>query len=106
VIRDSLVKAQARIKNQADKNRSEREFVAGDMVYLKIQPYSHTSLSTHRSLKLHSKYYGPFRVLERIGKAAYKILLPPHCQLHDVFHVSQLKSIWVLMLCQVQNYHW
>jgi hypothetical protein len=76
------------------------------MVYLKIQPYSHTSLSTHRSLKLHSKYYGPFRVLERIGKAAYKILLPPHCQLHDVFHVSQLKSIWVLMLCQVQNYHW
>lgn len=62
------------------------------MVYLKLQPYRHTSLSTHRCLKLHSKYYGPFRVLARIGKAAYKLLLPEGCHLHNVFHVSQLKQ--------------
>lgn len=92
VIKDNLIKAQARIKHQADKHRYDREFAVGDMVYLKIQPYRHTSLSTHRSLKLHSKYYGPFRVLERIGKAAYKLLLPDGCQLHNVFHVSQLKK--------------
>ena len=65
----------------------------GDMVYLKIQPYRHSYFSIHRSLKLHSKYYGPFRVLEKIGKVAYKILLlPDTCQLHPVFHVSQLKK--------------
>jgi hypothetical protein len=62
------------------------------MVYLKIQTYRHTSLSAHRSLKLHSKYYGPFTVLERIGKAAYMLLLHEGCTLHDVFHVSQLKK--------------
>ena len=62
------------------------------MVYLKLQPYRHTSLSAHRSLKLHSKFYGPFRVLDRISKAAYKLLLPDGCQLHNVFHVSQLKK--------------
>jgi hypothetical protein len=31
-------------------------------------------------------------VLERFGKEAYKILLPPHYQLYDFFHVSQLKK--------------
>ena len=64
----------------------------GNMVYLKLQPYRHTSLSLHRHLKLHSKFYGPFRVLERIGNHAYKLLLPEDCLLHDTFHVSQLKK--------------
>jgi hypothetical protein len=73
VIKENLLKAQARIKHQADKHRVDMEFSVGDMVYLKIRPYRHTSLSTHNSLKLHSKFYGPFRVLERIGKAAYKL---------------------------------
>jgi hypothetical protein len=50
VIRDNLQKAQSRIKNQADKHRTDKEFSVGDMVYLKIQPYRHTSLSAHRSL--------------------------------------------------------
>jgi len=92
VIKDNLKKAQSRIKAQADKHRSERVLEVGDMVYLKIQPYRHTSLSLHRSLKLHSKFYGPFRVLEKIGKVAYKLLLPNGCLLHPVFHVSQLKK--------------
>jgi len=92
LIKDNLLKAQARIKHQADKNRSERILQVGDMVYLKIQPYRHTSLSIHHSLKLHSKFYGPFRILEKIGKVAYKLLLPEGCQLHPVFHVSQLKK--------------
>jgi len=92
LIKDNLLKAQARIKHQADKHRVERQLEVGDMVYLKIQPYKYSSLSIHSSLKLNSKYYGPFRVLEKIGKVAYKILLPDTCHLHPVFHVSQLKK--------------
>lgn len=62
------------------------------MVYLKMQPYRHTSLGLHSSLKLHCKYYGPFRVLERIGPMAYKLLLPVTSSIHPIFHVSQLKK--------------
>ena len=62
------------------------------MVYLKIQPYRHTSLSIHKHFKLHSKYYGPFKILEKIGRCAYKLLLPNDCKLHPTFHVSQLKQ--------------
>jgi hypothetical protein len=80
------------------------------MVYLKIQPYRHTSLTAHKCLKLHSKYYGPFHVLSRVGPSAYKILLsdgcqPDDCQLHDVFHVSQLKKHLAPHAIQAGGFH-
>ena len=80
------------MKSQADKHRQERTLEVGDMVYLKLQPYRHTSLNLHKCLKLHSKYYGPFRVLAKVGHTSYKLLLPDGCQLHHTFHVSQLKK--------------
>lgn len=63
VIKKNLLKAQDRMKYFADKKRTDRQFQVGDMAYLKLQPYRHTSLSLHKHLKLHSKFYGPFRVL-------------------------------------------
>lgn len=92
LLKENLQKAQSRMKQFADRKRIPREFQVGTMVYLKIQPYRHTSLSIHRHFKLHSKYYGPFRILEKIGKCAYKLLLPDDCKLHPTFHVSQLKQ--------------
>jgi hypothetical protein len=62
-IKRNLQLAQERMKKYADTKRSERELTVGDMAYLKLQPYRHNSLGIHRELKLHSKYYGPFKVL-------------------------------------------
>lgn len=91
-VKSNLAKAQARMKYFADQHRQERTLEVGDMVYLKMQPYRHNSLGLHSSLKLHSKYYGPFRVLDRVGQVAYKLLLPASSQIHPVFHISQLKK--------------
>jgi hypothetical protein len=80
------------MKRYADKKRSERVLEVGDMVYLKMQPYRMAAFGIRQSIKLTSKYYGPFRILEKIGALAYKIQLPAGVKIHPVFHVSQLKK--------------
>jgi hypothetical protein len=51
------------MKKYADKKRTERTLDVGDIAYLKMQPYRHTSLGIHNNIKHHSKYYDPFKVL-------------------------------------------
>ena len=62
------------------------------MVYLRLQPYRQSSLKKSRAEKLKPRFYGPYRVIHRVGKVAYKIELPEGSQVHNVFHVSRLKK--------------
>jgi len=41
--------------------------------------------------KLEPQYFGPFEILERIGKMDYLLSLPPKMKVHDVFYVSLIK---------------
>ena len=64
----------------------------GDLVYLRLQPYKQTSMHNKRLGKLAPRYYGPFKVLQKVGEVSYKLDLPFGSLIHPVFHVSNLKA--------------
>jgi hypothetical protein len=43
--------------------------------------------------KLTPRYIGPFKILEQRGEVVYQLELPPQLSdVHDVFHISQLRK--------------
>jgi len=90
-LKSHLARAQNRMKTQADKGRTEREYAVGDWVYMKLQPYIQVSLKAHTFQKLAAKFFGPFQIIAKVGSVAYTLDLPPNAKVHPTFHISQLK---------------
>lgn len=74
-LKANLIKAQQRMKAMEDSKCREVEFQIG---YLRLQPYRQHPLATRLSEKLSPRFYGLFEVVERVGKVAYKLELPPN----------------------------
>jgi hypothetical protein len=61
-------------------------------VYLKVSPLRGVRRFKIKG-KLSPRFIGPFRVFRRVGEMAYQFeLLASLADVHDVFHVSQLKK--------------
>jgi hypothetical protein len=92
MVRENLRVVQSRHKSYAGHRRREQSFEAGDFVYLKVSPMRGLRYFKVRG-KLAPRFIGPFKILEKRYEVAYQLELPPQLfDVHDVFHVSQLKK--------------
>ncbi|GKB45626.1 reverse transcriptase [Tanacetum coccineum] len=94
-LKENLLRAQNRMRNQAILKRIDVSFVVGNWVFLKLQPYRQSSLAHRQSHKLAKRFYGPFPIKERIGPVAYHLELPSTAKIHDVFHASLVPQVLV-----------
>src|SRR3954469_10743676 len=91
IVRDHLKAAQSRQKSYYDHHHREESYNLDEKAYLRVTPLKGTQRFGIKG-KLAPRYIGPFRILAKLGEVSYQLELPPHLsQVHDVFHVSQLK---------------
>ena len=92
LIREHMKASQSRQKSYHDKRRKALEFQEGDHVFLRVTPMTGVGRAL-KSKKLTPNFIGPYQISERVGTVAYRVSLPPHLSnLHEVFHVSQLRK--------------
>ncbi|GJU15067.1 putative reverse transcriptase domain-containing protein [Tanacetum coccineum] len=94
LIKQRIQAAQDRQKSYADLKRKPMEFEVGDRVMLKVSPWKGVVRFGKRG-KLNPRYVGPFKVIAKVGKVAYKLELPQELsRVHHTFHVSNLKKCY------------
>ena len=80
--------AQEQHKERADRHRSTTPgFKVGDMVWL-LRRHIATTRPCH---KLDFKKLGPFRIIDQVNPVAFRLDLPSHYRIHNVFHASLLE---------------
>ncbi len=72
-VRESLSRAAAAMKRQADRRRRDVHYAVGDWVMLSTQ---NLRLAEGASRKLAPRWTGPFHVLQVVSPVAYRLELP------------------------------
>ncbi|GJZ83852.1 hypothetical protein Tco_0649025 [Tanacetum coccineum] len=86
-VRDNLVRANSKYKQDTDQKRRQVDFEVGDFVWAVLTkdrfPFGEYN-------KLSAKKIGPLEIVEKINSNAYRLKLPSHIRCSDVFNVKQL----------------
>ena len=101
VIQSNLGAAQSRQKGYYDSKHPDMSYELDDFVYLKVSPMKGMQRFGIKG-KLVPRFIGPFRVVGKRGDLAYQLELPStFANVHDVFHVSQLRRCFNTPECTV-----
>ena len=73
----------------ANRRRRDHDFSVGDKAWLHT---GNLQLPVKVSRKFAPRYVGPFDVVESVSPVSFRLDLPPHYKIHNVFHVSVLKK--------------
>jgi hypothetical protein len=90
-IQANILAAQSRQKSYTDKRHNLLEFEVGDHVYLRVSPMKGVRCFDIKG-KLAPRYIALYPILDKDGPMSYQVELPAKLlEIHNVFHVSQLK---------------
>lgn len=93
-----LLRAQTRMKMGADQHRRDIQFKEGDLVYVKLHSYRLRCLARKPNEKLCPKFFGPFKIISRIGPVAYHLELPSDATIHLKRHLERQ-----ILVCRFQH---
>ncbi|GKA02721.1 putative nucleotidyltransferase, ribonuclease H [Tanacetum coccineum] len=91
IAKEKLKEARSRQKSYADRHRRALEFKLGDVCFLKYSPCRGVSPFCLKG-KLSPRFIGPFEILYRIGEVLTLAFTSHLSHVHNVFHVSLLRS--------------
>lgn len=99
LIKHRLLTTQSRQKSHADRRKREIEFKIRDRVSQGM-PLKGV-MRFEKKVKIRTRYVGPFEILDQIGAAAYRVVLPPELSnMNNVSYISMLRK-YVLDLSHV-----
>ena len=87
--KDAIAFAAMRMKDWYDRHHQPKFFKVGDLVNLRL--HRGYRVSAIKSKKLGQQLIGPFLIVERIGRLAYRLRLSSMMKIHDVISVAHLE---------------
>ena len=77
------------MKFHYDRRYTAMFLATSDWALLRLHRRYNIPSATNR--KLDQQYAGPFKVLEKVGRLAYRLKIPDHWKIHNVFSIAQLE---------------
>ena len=89
--KDAINFTNVNYKHHYDRRHQPMFMKVGDQALLRLHKGYSIPSTANVTNKLSQQYIRPFRIIEKVGRLAYRLQLPEHWTIHPVFTVAQLE---------------